>query len=53
MFEPKPKDAIAFLVVFVYMVLKIVGVNGALDPALFLVLGYYFVKRENGQDSGK
>ncbi len=53
MYEPKPKDVIAFLTIFVYMVLKIVGVDGALDAALFLILGYYFVKRENGQDNGK
>lgn len=49
----KPKDFIAGLVIFMYFGLKIRGIDGALDPALFLILGYYFVKRENGSDNGK
>ena len=53
MFQPQPKDGIAAMVVMSYVILKIAEVDGALDPALFLVLGYYFVKRENGKDSGK
>ena len=49
----KPKDIIAGMVILGYFVLKALGVNGALDPAIFLVLGYYFVKRQNGSDNGK
>lgn len=49
----KPKDLIAALVIVGYFVLKALGVNGALDPAIFLILGYYFVKRQNGSDNGK
>ena len=49
----KAKDVIAGLVIVLYGVLKIQGINGVLDPALFLILGYYFVKRGNGQDNGK
>lgn len=49
----KAKDYIAGLVILVYAMLKIQGFDGALDPALFLILGYYFVKRQNGADNGK
>ncbi len=49
----KPKDIIAALVILGYVFLKFRGINGELDPALFIILGYYFVKRENGADNGK
>ena len=49
----KPKDVIAALVIVGFFVLKALGTNGALDPAMFLILGYYFVKRQNGADNGK
>ena len=49
----KPKDSIAILVIVAYVILKILRVDGALDPALFLILGYYFAHRQNGTDNGK
>ncbi len=48
----KPKDIIAGLVLVGYFFLKWQGLNGELDPAVFLILGYYFVKRQNGADNG-
>lgn len=48
----QPKDIIAVLVVIGYFIAKAQGINGFLDPALFFVLGYYFVKRTNGADNG-
>ncbi len=49
----KPKDFIAAIVIAAYVFLKVQGFDSALDPALFLILGYYFVKRENGSDNGE
>ena len=49
----KPKDLIAILVIVGYFTAKFVGVNSILDPAFFLILGYYFVKRGNGNDNGE
>lgn len=48
----KPKDLIALVVIVGYFLAKLQGLNGFLDPALFLILGYYFVKRTNGADNG-
>lgn len=48
----KPKDVIAVLVVVGYFAGKAIGIDGFLDPALFFILGYYFVKRGNGTDNG-
>ena len=53
MFNLKPKDLIAFLTIAFIFTLKILGHNGSLDPVLALILGYYFVKRQNGLDNGK
>lgn len=49
----KPKDIVAFLTIIFIFVLKLRGLNGGLDPVLALILGYYFVKRQNGLDNGK
>ena len=49
----KPKDVIAALVVVSFAVLRYNGVDNGFDAPLALILGYYFVKRENGQDHGK
>ena len=49
----KPKDIIACITIIFIFVSKMLGFNGALDPVLALILGYYFVKRKNGLDNGK
>ena len=49
----KPKDIIAALVVIGYFTARFRNINGNLDAVLFLILGYYFVKRTNGADNGK
>jgi len=49
----KPKDVLAGLVLVVYTIMKLRGLDGSMDAALGLMLGYYFVKRSNGQDNGK
>ena len=49
----KPKDFIAALVIVGFIFLRLKGANGDLDAAVFLILGYYFAKRENGEDNGK
>lgn len=44
-FEFHPKDAIALLVVGGVILFKMTGHDGVLDPALALIVGYYFAKR--------
>lgn len=49
----KPKDIIALIVLIGIGFLKYKGFDGTLDGVAGLILGYYFVKRTNGQDNGK
>ena len=49
----KPKDIIAVVVIAAVVILKLNHLNGTLDAALGLILGYYFVKRVDGIDKGK
>ena len=49
----KAKDIVALVTIIGIVVLKLNGHNGGLDAIMALILGYYFVKRENGEDSGK
>lgn len=49
----KPKDIIAGLVIIGFFATQFLGLNGTIDAALFLILGYYFVKRTNGSDNGE
>lgn len=49
---PRPKDFIAGLVIVAYFILKLLHLNGALDPVLFLILGHYFARRNEGADKG-
>ena len=49
----KPKDIIAILVIVFIGFGKFQGFNGSLDVVLALILGYYFVKRQNGIDNGE
>ena len=49
----KPKDFLATLVLLFVFSFKYMGFDGTLDGVLALIIGYYFVKRENGADSGR
>ncbi len=48
----KPKDIVALLVIIGLILFKLTGHNGSLDTVVALIVGYYFVKRENGSDKG-
>lgn len=48
----KPKDVIALLTLLVIILVKLKGVNGTLDAAFGLILGYYFAHRTSGTDKG-
>ena len=48
----KPKDIIALVSIFMILVLKFKGLDGSLDAAAGLILGYYFAHRTNGTDHG-
>lgn len=48
----KPKDFIALLVILGGIVLKVTGHGSEFDGVVGLVLGYYFVKRQAGVDTG-
>ena len=48
----KPKDIIAAITIIGIMVLKFKGLDGGLDTAGALILGYYFAHRRNGDDKG-
>jgi len=47
-----PKDIIAIMVVGAFIYLKMQGLDGTVNSAFFLVLGYYFAKRVEGKDGG-
>ena len=49
----KPKDVIALVVLVGIAILKLKGVDGQLDVAGALILGYYFAHRQSGSDNGK
>ena len=49
----KPKDFIAFLVIVGWTASKFFGFDGSIDAAAMLILGYYFVKRQEGKDNGR
>lgn len=48
----KPKDLIALIVLVGIGVLKYRGMDGQLDIAGALILGYYFAHRRDGKDNG-
>mgnify|MGYP003394138113 CR=1 FL=1 len=48
----QPKDLIAFLVVGGIIIMKLYKVDGGLDTAGALIVGYYFGHRANGIDKG-
>lgn len=48
----KPKDALAVLILSSIVILKLRGINGGLDTAGALILGYYFGHRTTKIDNG-
>ena len=48
-----PKDLVAIVVLVFIFLFKYKGFDGSLDSVLALIVGYYFVKRRDGIDSGK
>lgn len=48
----KPKDIVALLIITALILFKLTGHNGSLDTPVALIIGYYFVKRETGEDKG-
>jgi len=48
----RPKDIIAGMVIVGFILLRLKGVDSGFDAPLALILGYYFVKRENNEDNG-
>lgn len=53
MLKFKPKDFIAALTLVLFTVLKIRGMDGSVDVAVALILGYYFAHRKDGIDNGQ
>lgn len=49
----RAKDVIALAALILVAIMKLKGLNGSLDTALALILGYYFAHRFHGQDDGK
>lgn len=52
MVDFKPKDLIAAIALIGIFALKYKGMNGGLDTAGALILGYYFAHRRDGTDNG-
>lgn len=48
----KPKDIVALTSLVGIFFLKYKGVDGQLDIAAALILGYYFAHRKDGHDNG-
>ena len=48
----KPKDIVAIITLVLIAGLKLYGIDGKLDAAAALILGYYFAKRHGKEDSG-
>lgn len=49
----EPKDYIAALALIIILVLKLRGIDGQVDVAAALILGYYFAHRHDHTDNGK
>lgn len=49
----QPKDIIAILCIVAFVILKLKGLDGTVNGAFMLILGYYFAKRVEGKDNGK
>lgn len=52
-FDLRPKDVIAALSIVGFILLKFTGMNGEVDIAIALILGYYFGHRTSQVDSGQ
>lgn len=48
----RPKDIIAIIIIVGVVVMKFYGIDSGLNGAIGMMMGYYFVKRESGQDIG-
>jgi len=48
----QPKDVVALVALVGIFVLKSMNLNGGLDTAGALIIGYYFGHRANGVDKG-
>ena len=51
--ELQPKDIIAAVFLVGILILKAMGIDGSLDTAGALILGYYFGHRVSNVDNGK
>ena len=49
----KPKDLVALVTLIGIFFLKSRGLDGQIDIAAALILGYYFAHRRNGDDNGR
>lgn len=49
----KTKDILALIVVVGFYVAKYFGMDGHMDAAFMVILGYYFAKRHEGKDNGQ
>lgn len=52
MYDIQPKDAVAVIIIFAFVILEVAGLDGQLFPLVALIVGYYFGHRESGVDSG-
>ena len=48
-----PRDVIAVVILFLLFVLKLRGINGKVDIAIALIIGYYFSKRVYEEKNNK
>jgi len=48
----KPKDWMAGIIIVGYIFLSWKGLETTLTTATMIIIGYYFAKRENGEDNG-
>ena len=48
----KPKDAIAMIMLLGILLMKLRGIDGGLDTAGALIIGYYFGHRTTKIDNG-
>lgn len=44
--DVRPRDIVAIIALSGMIILRLAGKNGALDPIVSLIIGYYFAKKE-------
>lgn len=52
MIKIKPKDVLAALVIVSFGALRWHGIDNGFDTPVAIIIAYYFVKRQNGEDNG-